>query len=874
VSSNENLKQQTQSTAQAIRDALGWVCNDKNADKVGLERGALEKTLRRLSTQVRKLTESVDRPMCVGVFGPSQAGKSYLVSVLAKDSEKPLLARFADSENLDFISKINPPGERESTGIVTRFSLNSVAHPPTAPVCLRLLSELDIIKILGNTRFLDGDPKTENPFSTEEAESALAAAGDTASGAPRFSQEDVWDLQEYFNKHFDRTPQLLPKPFYWERAAELATKLDLTGRAQLFSPLWGNHTQFTELYLQLAKALETLGHAQDGFCSLEALVPREQSIIDVATLLAGIGGEGGDTLSISTQAGFTAALPRAVVAALTAELRIVLANKPHTLFEQTDLLDFPGARSRQPLNLKAELEKPGMLGQAFLRGKIAYLFDRYVAEQELTSMLLCIRDSTQEVVSLPEMINDWIAVSHGATPEERVNNPVVLFIVLTMFDKHFNEKAGDDDHLGARFANRIKASITNFLGSAHTWPETWTPNQAFNNTFWLRNPNFKAEFMIRYEGRQEKELLQHKLQQIENLKTAYLQEPLVQTYFADPERAWKAALELNDGGVSYLIENLASVCNSSLKDKQIASRLSSLQRHVHERLQPYYVSEDVETRLTERRMVCERIVQAVYASADGGRFGPLLRALQLDSGTLQDQLYRSYARVPMDSAEDTMATPANAAVHSRKRPLPGRPLPGNSTPISPPASEPRPSVSRFAKIADATLSYWVDTIRASAASERICRYLHMDPELMGEMISELIAASRRLQLKERIANKLEQTAYSMEHLDQAVAKAALIGWCEVGKFVSYAGFADTPEQDRPEVELEDGTTHKIFAERSEIWTTDGITDTPQSFDENWLIDWVFGFYRLVEENAVNSQGQAVDLKQNAKLGQVLSALHT
>ena len=40
----------------------------------------------------------------------------------------------------------------------------------------------------------------------------------------------------------------------------------------------------------------------------------------------------------------------------------------------------------------------------FLRGKVAYLFERYNVEQELTGMLLCIETSNQEVRTLPAMV--------------------------------------------------------------------------------------------------------------------------------------------------------------------------------------------------------------------------------------------------------------------------------------------------------------------------------------------------------------------------------------------------------------------------------------------------------------------------------------
>ena len=53
------------------------------------------------------------RKMCVGVFGPSQSGKSYLISALAQDADGSLLAALGD-ESADFIQDINPAGGKES----------------------------------------------------------------------------------------------------------------------------------------------------------------------------------------------------------------------------------------------------------------------------------------------------------------------------------------------------------------------------------------------------------------------------------------------------------------------------------------------------------------------------------------------------------------------------------------------------------------------------------------------------------------------------------------------------------------------------------------------------------------------------------------
>ena len=173
--------------------------------------------------------------------------------------------------------------------------------------------------------------------------------------------------------------------------------------------------------------LRGLNFASDAYAGLEALLPRDQSIIDVQTL-KGLGAGGGEALTLVSADGARVTLPRNEVTALIAELRIVISEQPWDFFQHTDLLDFPGARSRELIkDLPAFLETGDALRSLFLRGKVAYLFERYCAEQELTSLLLCIGPSNQEVKSLPEMVYEWISTTHGTTPDQRAQQPNAMF---------------------------------------------------------------------------------------------------------------------------------------------------------------------------------------------------------------------------------------------------------------------------------------------------------------------------------------------------------------------------------------------------------------------------------------------------------------
>lgn len=118
-----------------------------------------------------------------------------------------------------------------------------------------------------------------------------------------------------------------------------------------------------------------------------------------------------------------ATLDRTVLTALIAEVTVPLAEQPWDFFAHTDLLDFPGARSRKEHeDIDKALAAESGLGELFLRGKVAYLFQHYNAEQEIAAMLLCVGPSVQEVSTLPKMVTAWIGQTMGATPAARQRN--------------------------------------------------------------------------------------------------------------------------------------------------------------------------------------------------------------------------------------------------------------------------------------------------------------------------------------------------------------------------------------------------------------------------------------------------------------------
>ena len=655
------LEQACEALVATAQKGLAWIADPVNDAQIGQERATLERSLRNQAYRADRLKHSLDRPMSVGVFGPSQAGKSYLVSVFARKGGS-LVALFDDRTRpeVDFIAEINPYGEKEATGLVTRFSMTRPKTPQGYPVALRLLSQTDILKIIVNSYFVDGDQQEETPPTYETIDAHIAGFEKQIAAAPlaALREEDIWDVEDYFQRQLRRTETRVFGPF-WDRFARVAPRLALPERAGLFSILWGRHEPLTALFLKLCQALESLGFAENVYCPLSALTPAVSGILNVETL-QGLDGSIDETVDVAADGGRSAVLPRPIVTALAAELRIAMKDQPWPLFDHTDLLDFPGYRGRALHNIGKYLRESGgnALKELFLRGKVDYLFQRYCAEQELTSMLLCIPPSNLDVTSLPAVVEDWIGLTHGRSPADRRGRAITLFFLLTKFDQHLADKIvdeapGSDD--GLRFKSRLEASLVKPFGrSPNSWPLNWADGQPFRNCFWIRNPNYKAEGVIRYEGRREMEILPPKIERVAQLKAGCVGVEEIGQHFLDPGRAFDEAMKLNDGGVSYLAENLALVCKPGMKQAQVRARIADLRKRVVESLAPYYVPTDAEKRVQERTAVAEGVGPEFNECYQRQEFGLLLRIFCVDRAGLADAIYESRTRNQATAAEPAL----------------------------------------------------------------------------------------------------------------------------------------------------------------------------------------------------------------------------
>jgi hypothetical protein len=879
------LAQDCEALAVAASEGVTWLKGAASqSPTVAQQAPSLISELQKVRNQSRKLARAARRRMCVGVFGPSQAGKSYLVSILASRDGHPLQARFAD-RTYDFLREINPPGNRESTGLVTRFGLGLSDVAPDFPVRVRLLTQTDIVKILGNSFLLDFDHQ-KAAFERPDGgaiRKRLAELRTKVMPTPPgdLDADDVLDLIEYFDTFFAGVTSEL-RTDYWREAIDLAPRLSGRDRAKLWSVLWYDFQPFTELYLTLYEGLEKLAFAPEALLGMDALIPREKSIIDVLTLDR-LGADAGDTLLVRPKQADRAIsedarLPRSLVCALTAELNVAINEKPWDFFDHTDLLDFPGARSRLKLaNLQDVAKAKGVaeganpLRELLLRGKVAYLFQRYSAERELSAMLLCIPDGNQEVRDLSDMMTAWIDQTIGATPAERAKQKNALFLVLTKMDREFEQKAGEtEESRRLRWSARLNNSlVNNFRGE---WPTNWN-GRPFDHTFWLRNPTVIDERLMDYRDGREVGVADAFAQRAIELRRHFVENFDVQRHFTHPAQAWDEAFKPNDGGVSYLVKNLIPVCDPAIKRSQVRGQLEVQERRLVDRLAGFHSASDGDARAKKRELV-HTVLRGLASCIQQQLFGELIAALQVADNALRDIYFRISTAQSTEQPEGRNGRAAGQVTQSTGATVDlgaifadvfgeeeGR--------AAPPAGVLEDRAERFAHEA---AEYWLENMRRIGADDKVLSHFGVDRQHLGWLIDELVVGAHRLKLIDQLSldvRALENAANAkwedIAERQVRTAASALNG------YVSALGFDRLPIEQRPG--LPPGSpTRRVF--QSPPPPVDGpvLSEDPAAIYADYCKDWMRAFLQLAMDNVGYEGGREITAEQNERLGAILRAV--
>ena len=881
---------------QESGNAIEWVGRVRgNARSVDNEADSLVTKLRRVRNQAKSLAAVSRLPSTVGFFGLSQAGKSYLISALAAGADGKLETE-VDGKRLDFLSHINPPGGgKEATGLVTRFSFKAKPGPAGYPLELKLFEEIELVKILTNSYFNDFNfEKVGQSVDLAMARHQLTMleGKKLAHRVPGVTEDDMVSLWDYLRESYGESIRVLETEFL-PRAVQLAPHLSLDDRATLFSCLWRQSPALTQTFLMLSQTLAMLGYPSRVYAPIEAVVrpvgqggalSQADSIMNV-DMLERLGRPEDLPIQVlpmcNGEVKTAQTLTLAQLAALTAELIFPLVNTPHQkVFEEVDLLDFPGYRGRLGLESLSDIssaqakDKAGNpVAQLLLRGKVAYLFERYTDSQEMNVLVVCTASHKQsDVTEVGPVLTEWIRKTQGKTPEERSKRPAGLIWAVTMFDiKIADSLTKDEDMLHSVWNNLVKMTMLERFGG-YAWMQDWTNGVAFNNTFLVRKPRMPVTFLDVEDG-QEKAVTRTVATQVDLMQSTFVRAELIQNHVSEPLAAWQAMMSLNDGGVERLSDYLAKVSSRQIKLDRIAEQMEEVLHDLVDNRLGRWFHQDGVGEVEAKRKIAQNVVTALKPRMM--LLSELQEKLRLSDSVLQD-LYMGTDEVEQETSTDS-SLEASSALNLGDDPFgfddsldifgdkPKASVSTSQTVTKPPSGD--------ARFAQAVLREWIEYLRDVPSQSGMLSYFGLSKEATEMLCDELITAATRLNLQIQLLEVVsghEQVGTKRERLvDRQVMAARTV----LSDFIAWLGYINVPLSARAESRIRAG--HKLFEPPVRVpkGRLPAIGNEAVDHTRIFMGDWLVGFAQMVLDNAGHDGGREIRPEQNADLGAMISKLN-
>lgn len=554
----------------------------------------MKEALVRNRVELKHITYALGMNPAAAVFGQSQVGKSYLVDNILASAKGPLKIFDGHGNSYDFIDQINPLGNgKESTSLVSRFSTQKMWTNDDYPVKASLLSPADIILTLCDTFF--NDIKKQEHKTQKELHDFIEDILKRYEGKPSvqkyISEVELYEMRQYFFEldvlnQGEIFQNYLQEEKYFEKIASVIEAISPTQWVDVFGILWSNEETITKVFCKLIDTYKALDFKQEVFFQIESLLRKDGTLLHVDRLfeLFGVSSytENGKDINVEVapisdmrvwNGTREVTLQKSEMCALTAEVVLkvdddLAAEKP--FLKQLDILDFPGARSRELRELP--LDQPTAC-QLLIRGKVAFLFNKYSQQYLISNLMFCHHRDQSDVKTLSGLLKGWVESMIGKTVDERTRYMQLaqvspLFLICTKFNIDLEKDDKDvSENAETRAANKISrwntrfTNLDNLIGSNTEWFTQWQTKGGsivpFKNTYLLRSYNFSCIKHV-YKGYKtenkdgtmslrkdekgnvlgENGLEENFRRFIPEIHDTFMDNSFVQAHFEDPELAW------------------------------------------------------------------------------------------------------------------------------------------------------------------------------------------------------------------------------------------------------------------------------------------------------------------------------------------------
>lgn len=657
-----------------LGEGINWVKSNLKGERQQSAYSKLVEQRRRL----KKIKNAISLNPAVVLYGASQCGKSHLASSLLSFENKSLEIIVNEAglpSSVPFLTHLNPQGDGEATGLITRFTTQQVSTIENFSVKVRLMSVKDIILMLCEGYY--NDVTKREPISLSEIESILQIASNNTSSSIQhlLEEDDIWDIKDYFYKHISQDAfNNLITTYYFERVAGLIEFISKENWNEVISILWNNNQTFTQLWEQYLLHYSQIDFADELYISIDALLnntDKPNTLLNVGWL---------DELNINQtkinvcyyieNAVIQKSFSKAFLAALGAEVILHISpelQKYKPFLKDVDILDFPGARSKENAVAVTSDTMPMILR----RGKVSYYFNKYSTNREINTLLFCFEPDNFEAKPMGDRLESWINDMIGDTPmqrQERLANYKIspLFFIGTKFNNQLELKTTDRaDNKGSLNERWIKWFETHLLSSiitpANSWFDNWTESQKhFNNIFLLRDFRYSTKIFSGWSSHGDHETKEYIPQDYTEFRTdlrkSFIENPFVTRHFHEPSTCWDAAAVVNKDGSELIIKKLSesAAVMKEARHNNFMSDISDTCSVIVSELIKYYHDENSDNNLTTAKRLAGEAQAAldIAYGRDPYFFGKMMQCFVLNEGNIYNVFHQEFQNTNLQEKKD------------------------------------------------------------------------------------------------------------------------------------------------------------------------------------------------------------------------------
>ena len=646
------------------------------ADKYGKEsfpREVFKKNRRKL----RKISDALSENCSAAAYGESQVGKSYLMSSLLSTPNVPFVIN-NKGISYSFIDKINPSGgnntRQESTGVITRFTIRQDNAKMADYVKIKNLSVVDIILLLSDSYYNDVKINAENVLMKEDIDSKLSQLSDIKENIVQqttITEDDIWDMCEYINEVIGNNAANVCKSSFCRVVAPIIQYFPPEEWVDVFGLIWNNNTELNKLFNTLINEYKKINFQTNIYVPFDAVLRDKGTLLKIDWLDSVCGmykDSGSDELYTDIYniegniiaSDFSKAYLSALIKELTFVLPKSIANE-RPFLKKIDLLDFPGARSREKIK---EQQLGEVLPTVLRRGKVAYLFNNYSRSLLISAVLFCHHNDQKTEPTIGTSINNWIADNIGDSPSKRTkslsktNGIAPLFLICTKFNIDLERTKNDTKETVSKLENhwtRFNTTIPKII-EPEKWFDNWVTkggiftSSFFQNIYLLRDFYWSAKNQV-FDGYNEQtgttEQCVHNYKDYKEyfdvLKKSFLNNEFVKKHFAAPNQSWNDVATINNDGSKAIIRNLNSIAEvlEDARREIYMQQLMSIRSDIVRVLSSYYESDDKEQNNVKIRQIIGDIkLKTEYAFGERPElFGQLIDELMISSTDLRNIVY-------------------------------------------------------------------------------------------------------------------------------------------------------------------------------------------------------------------------------------------